>query len=207
MPVIRLSTFQGRGLPRLRSIALGLAPAVPGSGLVCGAHEAADMAAEAKRPLIIGIAGCTASGKSTLCDALVNELGGPSAAAVLPIDNYWLPPDQLPRLPASWLAANPTMAKFKQHDTNVPAAVDFAAAEQGLQLAIVAAEHAGRGLLLVEGFLLFAQPRLVALLDRAVYLEVDGSAAQELLLHRKFTRAHLGKPSYQQRGVSLEVSF
>ena len=135
-----------------------------------------------------GAQGCTASGKSTLCDAIVARQGGIAAVAVVTLDDFWWKDEsRLPRLSDEWLAANPNMARLKQHDTNVPAAVDWAAAEAHVRAAIAEATAAGVQVLIVEGFLLFSQPQLVALLDRGVYLTVDDSEKPTLMM-RKFQR-------------------
>ena len=38
--------------------------------------------------------------------------------------------------------------------------------------------------------------------DSCIYLAVEDAAAAEVLLQRKYHRAHLGKPSYKDRGVT-----
>jgi hypothetical protein len=158
-----------------------------GSGMDTAACAGA-AASTLKRPLIVGLAGCTASGKSTLCDAIVARQGGTAAVAVVTLDDFWWKDEsRLPRLSDEWLAANPNMARLKQHDTNVPAAVDWAAAEAHVRAAIAEATAAGVQVLIVEGFLLFSQPQLVALLDRGVYLTVDDSEKPTLMM-RKFQR-------------------
>jgi hypothetical protein len=85
----------------------------------------------------------------------------------------------------------------------VPAAIDWVAAEARVREVIATATVAGTPMVIIEGFLLFSQPALVALLDKAVYLTVADSDKQTLMM-RKFTRDHLGKKSYQARGVSMQ---
>ena len=196
---------------RLASVVLGVSAA----GVACAASSASSGASTTcasastsskrrRRPLVVGLAGCTASGKSTLCDAIVARQGGVGAVGVVTLDDFWLPLDRMPSLPAAWLRANPTMAKLKAHDTNIPAAMDWVAAERHVVEAIEAATTSGEpGMLLVEGFLLFSQPQLLAQMDRLVYLTVN-DAEKEILMMRKFERAHLGKPSYEDRGVTVE---
>lgn len=157
----------------------------------------------ARRPLVVGLAGCTASGKSTLCEAIVARQGGAHEVAVVTLDEFWAKKEDIPLLPKEWLAAHPTMAKLKIHDTNVPAAIDWVAAEARVREVIATATVAGTPMVIIEGFLLFSQPALVALLDKAVYLTVADSDKQTLMM-RKFTRDHLGKKSYQARGVSMQ---
>ena len=110
----------------------------------------------------------------------------------------------MPRLPDEWLAKNPNMAQLKQHDTNIPESVDWAAAEAHIRDTITAATSTGTEIVIVEGFLLFSQPQLVALLDRAVYLTVD-DAEKSVVMMRKYRRSgHFGKPSYEARGITVE---
>jgi hypothetical protein len=42
---------------------------------------------------------------------------------------------------------------------------------------------------------------MLALFSKYVFVDVDGLSIDEFVT-RKWARAHLGKPSYQQRGVS-----
>ena len=52
--------------------------------------------------------------------------------------------------------------------------------------------------------MLFSQPQLIALLDRAVYLTVDDTE-KPVLMMRKYRRSgHFGKPSYEARGITIE---
>ena len=41
------------------------------------------------KPLIIGIAGGSASGKTTVCDILFNSLGGLEEATLIPLDCFY----------------------------------------------------------------------------------------------------------------------
>ena len=218
MPAWRSSwrgSFPSASSARLVSVALGLSMS---AGVACCAGSRGSVSAAgtgsasasrgsthktSRRPLVVGLAGCTASGKSTLCDAIVARQGSSAAVGVVTLDEFWLPLDRVPKLPMAWLRANTTMAKLKAHDTNIPAAMDWEAAEARVVAAIQAATEAATDVLFVEGFLLFSQPQLLARLDRLVYLTVD-DAEGEVLMMRKWGRAHLGKPSYEDRGVTVE---
>ena len=97
------------------------------------------------------------------------------------------------------------MARLKWVDTNVPAAIDWTAATAHVRQRLAEAAAARCPLVLVEGFLLFACPQIVALLDHAVYLSLPADAAgREEIMMRKYTRAHLGKKSYQERGITVD---
>lgn len=174
----------------------------PAGCAACNGEERS-LATRALHPLVVGLAGCTASGKSTLCDAIVQRQA-PGDVAIVTLDDFWLEENRLPRLPDDWLARNASMARLKQHDTNVPESVDWAAAEEHIRNAIIVAKSAGTRIVVIEGFLLFSQPHLIALLDRAIYLTVDDSE-QHVLMMRKYRRSgHFGKPSYESRGITVE---
>jgi uridine kinase len=167
----------------------------------CAACTLEGSSATNSRPLVLGLAGCTASGKSTLCDAIVKRQGG-GAVAVVTLDDFWMEESRLPSLPDDWLANNPNMARLKQHDTNIPESVDWAAAEE--HICEVIASAMSSQIIIIEGFLLFSQPQLIALLDRTIYLTVD-DAEKEVLMMRKYRRSgHFGKPSYESRGITVE---
>ena len=65
-----------------------------------GGAPAAKRARTEPQPTVVGVAGCTASGKSTLCDAIVERCGGEGRAIVVSVDDFFLPDDhpQMPRL-------------------------------------------------------------------------------------------------------------
>ena len=155
------------------------------------------------RPLVVGLAGCTASGKSTLCDAIVQRQA-PGSVAIVTLDDFWLEENRLPMLPEDWLVRNPSMARLKKHDTNVPESVNWPAAEEHIRNAIASANSAGTRIVLIEGFLLFSQPQLIAMLDRAIYLTVDDSEKHVLMMRKYRRTGHFGKPSYESRGISVE---
>jgi len=168
----------------------------------CAEKERAS-ATRTLHPLVVGLAGCTASGKSTLCDAIVQRQA-PGSVAIVTLDNFWQEEDRLPMLPDDWLARNPNMARLKKHDTNVPESVNWAAAEEHIRNTIASAKSAGTRIVLIEGFLLFSQPQLIALLDRTIYLTVDDSE-KHVLMMRKYRRSgHFGKPSYESRGITVD---
>lgn len=190
---------------RPRGVSLGLISTGNGGNAGCTPrtmHE--NVSTTSPRPLVVGLAGCTSSGKSTLCDAIVQRQGGPGNVAVVALDDFWLSTGRLPRLPDEWLANNPSMAKLKQHDTNVPAAIDWAAAKVKICEAISAATSDGTAVVVVEGFLLFSQPELITMLDRTVYLTVDGNEKHTLMMRKYRRSGHFGKPSYESRGITVQ---
>mmetsp|Transcript_85549 Transcript_85549/g.165757 ORF Transcript_85549/g.165757 Transcript_85549/m.165757 type:complete len:372 (-) Transcript_85549:306-1421(-) len=183
--------------------------------------------------LVVGLAGCSAAGKSTLVDAL--KLGAPCNIKVVTCDDYYAPLDKCPTFELEalpWPRGEPPAA-FKARgkaDLNSPGSVVWPKvlahvhrlqleAEEALAAAL---KENGKGprsspkvlpnptVIVVEGLLLLGKDRGA----EAVRSEVDhfvlldsrpDAASQRELWHRKYTRSHLGKPSYEQRGVSEEA--
>ena len=91
-------------------------------------------------------------------------------------------------------------------DFNVPSAVDWSALENEL----ISAREQRNGLVIVEGALLLSSHpgavRILDLCDHTVVLTADGQDrhAMQNLWQRKWQRAHLGKASYSERGVTAE---
>eukprot|EP00123_Amoebidium_parasiticum_P012598 comp21465_c0_seq1/m.29703 comp21465_c0_seq1/g.29703 ORF comp21465_c0_seq1/g.29703 comp21465_c0_seq1/m.29703 type:complete len:223 (-) comp21465_c0_seq1:165-833(-) len=149
-------------------------------------------------PIVVGIGGATGTGKSTLVDGLVRDYSCP----VLHLDHYWVPPEQLPPMPQDWLDAAPACWKGKK-DTNVPQIIDWPRFEVAIKRKIDECREKGEKVLLVEGFLLFWDERVRNLCHRSVFLDLTDEAEPDVIM-RKWTRHHLGNPSYRDRGVSYE---
>ncbi len=62
---------------------------------------------------------------------------------------------------------------------------------------------APEGTILVEGHLLLTNKTLAGMLDSVIIVHVDACMG-DMLMERKWARAHLGKKSYKDRGVSRE---
>lgn len=90
----------------------------------------------------------------------------------------------------------------KTADTNVPESIDWSRFEETVSTAIERGKREGKSLILVENFLLCNSEALLNLLDKVIFLD-HRNASDNLLLQRKWERAHLGKKSYKDRGVSL----
>ena len=143
------------------------------------------------RPLLIGLVGGTASGKTTISRLLVQRLG--DGCSYISHDAYYK------SLPASYrtrpedynfdhpdaLESSRLVEDLKRlcdgHSVDVPS-YDFAThlrrpREQWLTVA-------SRPVILVEGILILAVPELRALLDGSVFVQ----AAQEVRLARRLTR-------------------
>ncbi len=90
----------------------------------------------------------------------------------------------------------------KTHDTNTPESIDPVAFRAAVDTAVAQASAQPGSMVLIESFHLLHFPAIVSQLDGVVRLDVD-CAAQHILMERKYTRDHLGQPSYAKRGVSL----
>jgi len=139
---------------------------------------------------VLGIAGGSCSGKTTLARALV-DAAGPGGAVILPFDNYYRPLDHLPLAErhccnfdnpdsldwelfvqdldalAAGRRATPPGYDFATH-SRVPGTVTLRPAP----------------LVVADGILLLAFPEIVRRLDRAVFLDVP----EDVRLARRIAR-------------------
>jgi len=155
---------------------------------------------------VIGVVGCTGTGKSTLCDALEKQLKERErVVCVIHTDDYFREEEGCPTLDLeslNWAGGTvPDALSSKTRDTNCPEAVEW----DGVRAAVSqAAATAGQGVVLVEGFLVLCDGPVREMLDAVVMLEFKGGRdAEEEVIRRKWTRRHLGKLSYEERGVSF----
>ena len=156
----------------------------------------------------LGLVGCSASGKSTLCAEL-------PAAAVIAADDFYLPRDACPRFDLAadirWPGGVPDAFQARGNaDLNHPDSVDWAACAEAVDAAVEKIVDAGGGgVVIVEGLLLLGAGA-ERVRDRCAQLVLlddgyDDPAKQEVLWRRKWTRTgHLGKDSYKARGVTAE---
>ncbi len=142
--------------------------------------------------ILIGIAGPSASGKSTICDELQKKF---KDSLVIHTDNYWCNPDHFPTekgfknwelpqcLDFDTLYAN--LAELKQGRTTFgPHWV------QGIYPP-VQKELKPATIIVVEGFRLFWDSRIRKLFDFKIYIDVP----EETILHRRAQRMrHPDKP-------------
>lgn len=161
----------------------------------------------AASPIVVGVAGPSAAGKSTL----TQELQVRVPLSVVCLDDHYRSKAECPvfdigSLPWPDGAMPPAFAARGNHDLNVPDAVDWGSALGAAEQAIARAREAELAAVVVEGLLLYGEgtgpASLRALCQRFVLLDVHDTDAGELC-RRKWSRPHLGKPSYEQRGVSL----
>ena len=152
-------------------------------------------AAQNRPPRVLGLVGCSSSGKSTLCDALQREcLLRQIDLRVVVCDAHFKPKADCPTFDIDalpWPAATPAAFRARGNaDLNVPSSVDWRGVLAELSQAASSNSH-----VVVEGcHLLGDHPDAQAvrdLCDNFVLLETDDTKA-EVLMHRKYTRAHLG---------------
>ena len=155
---------------------------------------------------VIGVIGCTGSGKSTLCDKITELVD----CRVVRGDDYLLSKERCPPLDLSDLpwpdGTIPDAFVSKRHDTNCPGCVDWPAFETAVETAIVeeSIQLSGNRLLLVESFLLLHSPAILARLHHVISIEIR-EEQWPCLARRKWERRHLGTASYQERGVSFDA--
>ena len=113
-----------------------------------------------KKPYVIGIAGGSASGKTTLCEQLKNALTG-HKLATLHMDHYYRPSDIRPPIPA------PITKKLYQDD-NHPTAIDLPKLKQDLSEAIARGEA---DIIIVEGLFTLYDDDICGMLDLKLYVE------------------------------------
>ena len=154
--------------------------------------------------ITVAVIGCTACGKSTLAEALCALW---PHCIVVAADDFFkkghaagaAPSLSLEALP--WPSGScPRAFQTKTTDTNVPDSIDWPALRAhicGLK------QRPDVEVLLVEGFLLHTDAETMALVDRVIVIKAE-VWDWPVLQQRKYTRAHLGKPSYAARGASAE---
>ena len=174
--------------------------------------------------LVLGLVGCSAAGKSTLCEAAASVIGGHGAQGgfdrlrVVTCDDYYVPAEACPRFGLAtevrWPAGAVPSAFLARGDAdmNHPDSICWPKVAAALDEAVGAAAAADaadglRTLVVIEGLLLLGVgaeavrrrvSRWVALDDRP-----KDAVAQEAFWRRKWQRSgHLGKKSYRERGVT-----
>lgn len=112
-----------------------------------------------KKPFIVGIAGGSASGKSTFCDILEKELAS-LMPKIIHMDSYFKPEEERPFLAA------PVTGKMYLDD-NCPDTIDLTALKADLQEAIAS----GCKLIILEGLLVLWDSELYAQLDLKLFVD------------------------------------
>jgi uridine kinase len=130
-------------------------------------------------PLVIGIAGGSGSGKTTVAEEILNRVG-PERIAYLPHDAYYkdlsgLPPAQRADVnfdhPHS-LENDLLIAHLRQLRAGKPAKLpvyDFSAHSRTEKTILISP----RNVIIVEGILIFAEPELRPLFDIKIFVDTD----------------------------------
>ena len=141
-----------------------------------------------------------------MCHGLMQQ----TPLAVVACDDHFLPKEQCPHFDLTGLPwengiVPSAFAKRGPADTNVPASVNWDGVLSEIDQ-VVASSQAGSSTIIVDGLLLFGNhpgaQRVLERCDHCAVMWADGEEAKANLRSRKYTRSHLGKPSYQQRCVS-----
>ena len=142
--------------------------------------------------MIIGVAGMSASGKTTFCTELIRHLPG---AQLIHFDDYW----HLDRIPThngikNWeLPQNlnferiiEVLTLLQQHESAKGLRI---VREEGKKSRQEDIEIIPSPFIIVEGFLLFYDSRVCDLLDMKIYLDID----EETSVTRRLTRGRSGR--------------
>jgi tRNA A37 N6-isopentenylltransferase MiaA len=101
---------------------------------------------------VVGVVGCTGTGKTTLCERLSSEAAGEIVSG----DDFFLSSERCPALDLSalWKEGHmPEAFAQKTSDTNVPESIDWVGFEGAVLKAIQRGREEGKELVLVESFL------------------------------------------------------
>ena len=139
------------------------------------------------KPVIVGIAGGSASGKSTLAAALAGALEQSQdwRVVVVPTDRY-VQPDPV-RGPTFFSPS----ASEDMFDWNHPDSVDWARLTNELQ-ALIAASDAPHAVL-VEGLMVLHEPTLRSLLDLRLFVELEADVRALRRLLRNMQRPDMNR--------------
>jgi uridine kinase len=148
---------------------------------------------ETQRPVTIGVAGGTGSGKTTVSNALLSRIGE-HHIAYLPHDTYYKDIDQIPlhegsirnfdhpdALDTHWLIAN--VKELQQWQSTEIPVYDFRNHRRLPYTQTVGPQP----IILVEGILIFAEPELRELLDVKIFVDTDSDVRFIRRLQRDIT--------------------
>jgi len=134
------------------------------------------MSSPQKKPLVVGIAGGSASGKTTLCEHLVRALDG-LRVVVLPMDRYF-------REAKPMMAAPFTRVVYEDH--NHPDSFDLAALVHDLD-ALRTGEEPPQ-VIIVEGLLTLQNDEIRSRLDLRIFLDAQSDERIVRRLKRNMAR-------------------
>jgi len=139
---------------------------------------------------IIGIAGPSASGKSTVCDELVKLIPG---SLLISQDDYWKNTENFPRVKGFKNAELPECIDFDSLYHNL---LDLKNGKRTIAPKWVRGQYppdqqvlAPAPIIVVEGFRLFHDPRIREILDYKVYFDVSATE----IIKRRLSRLRHGQ--------------
>ena len=150
----------------------------PGGFYFASAHELA----WGEAPLFVGIAGGSASGKSTIADEIARRLA-PLAVEIINQDRFFKPRDELPTYHSD-IYGEPRPAYNRPDCYRVPEMFESCRA---------AARDGAADVVILEGILVLHFPELRELMDLAIYVEAD---ADERIIRR--TGRNMAKWSFDE---------
>ncbi len=135
--------------------------------------------------ILIGIAGPSASGKSTVCEELQKKF---KDTLLIHTDDYWCNPDHFPKKDGFKNWELPECLDFDTLHANLIALKQGKTifGPQWIQGSYPPArkELKPANIILVEGFRLFYDPRIRKILDFKIYIDVP----EDVILHRRIQR-------------------
>lgn len=153
------------------------------------------------KPIFIGIAGGTGSGKSTLCTALLDKY--PDKAGLIQLDDYFRPPAEVPEFEGIENWDHPNALYLDK------LAKDLSELSQGKSVVIntknerlnpeykktdrrIPVEFQPKPIMLVEGYLVLYDQRIREFLSTSIWLDVDHKT-------RYARRVHFKYPEYEEK--------
>jgi uridine kinase len=104
--------------------------------------------------IVIGIGGVSRAGKSTLAGKIASWLPN-KKVSILEMDDFVFPEQQIPKIK-------------NETDWEVPESVDYTRLAKS-----IAEEKNSSDIVIIEGIMIFNDPKILALYDRKIFIEID----------------------------------
>jgi uridine kinase len=142
-------------------------------------EDISEQPSEEPKPFVLGVAGATGSGKSTLAYGLQDKF--PGKVAVLHLDDYFIPKEQMSDMAGFKNWDDPESLKYKQFASELSKLISGQTITVDTKSARLnpdyyktqkykTVEIEPKPLIVVDGFLLLHYPGLRELLDKSVFL-------------------------------------
>ncbi|HCL02105.1 MAG TPA: hypothetical protein DHW61_06750 [Lachnoclostridium phytofermentans] len=132
------------------------------------------------KPIVLGIAGASASGKSTFCDMLIKDLSDLKVTAIR-TDNYFK--ENLPKM------VSPT-SKIEYDDYNHPESVDYNKVIEDLHTLIQRGKE--NDIIILEGIMILYFEEFRKLLDLKIFIDLDSDERMYRRIKRNMALWGLG---------------